>query len=95
MGVKKGFIPPAYPSWVIQSILYSPKTCRLALKFTKPLTQLSTASSPEKKVTGCETDNSTAPIAEVKEDLCCNSNPPVDLLGMEWDKLTILIASEN
>ena len=53
------------------------------------------ASSPGSKVRGCENDNSAAPIAEVKDDLGSDSNPPVELQGVEKDKLTILIASKN
>jgi hypothetical protein len=44
---------------------------------------------------GCETDSSTDPIAEVKDDMSSNSNTPVDLQGVERDKLNIFIASEN
>jgi hypothetical protein len=94
MNNKKEFIVTSYTSWVIQSILYSSKPCRSALRYTEPLTQRTTASAGN-KATGCETDNSTAPIVEVKDGLSSNSNPPVDIQGVEKDKLTILIASEN
>jgi len=95
MSNKEEFILTSYSSCVIQNIFYSPKPCRLALRFTEPLTQWTTASSPGKEATGCEIDNSAAPIAEVKDDLSSNSNPPVDLKGVERDELTILISSEN
>jgi hypothetical protein len=92
---KEEFILTSYPGCVIQSIFYSPKPYRSALRFTEHLTQRTTAFSPGNKATGCETDNSAGPIAEVKEDLSSNSNPPVDHKGLERDELTILVASEN
>jgi hypothetical protein len=95
MSKKEEIILTSYTGCVIQSIFYSPKPCRSALRFTEHLTQRTTASSPGNKGTGCETDNSAAPVVEVKEDLSSNSNPPVDLKGVERDELTILIASEN
>lgn len=95
MSTKKEFVLASYSSWVIQSLFFSPKPCRSALRFTEPLTQRASASFPGNRTTGFETDKSTARIAEVQDDFRSNSNPPVGLQNVERDKFTFIIASEN